>query len=47
MDIMKEEQERCEREQALQEQVTVFENDLNRARSAELGAVEKLEVTEC
>ncbi len=47
MEIMKEEQERCEREQALQEQVTVFENDLNRAKSAELGAVVKLDVTEC
>ena len=47
MDIIKEEQERCEREQALQDQVTVFENDLNRAKSAKLGAVVKLDVTEC
>jgi len=46
-EVLKEEQERREREQALREQVSVFENDLNRARSAELAAVVKLDETEC
>ena len=43
---LKERQDRVEREQAYKQQLTVVENNLELAKTAELGAVEKLDMTE-